>query len=102
MTDGEGTGPSAEEATIEAPEEEEVQPQRHLATPPTPTQADMAEHRDNGHVQYRNWCSDCVEGFGREWPHSTGTVRGIPLISCAYLYLNQRGVFSRNELSEEE
>ena len=47
-------------------EEEEVQPQRLVKTPYTPTKAEMAEHRANGHIPYRNWCPDCVEGFGRE------------------------------------
>ena len=44
---------------------EEVQPQRDICTSDMPTQAEMAEHKDNGHAQYRDWCPDCVEGFGR-------------------------------------
>ena len=57
-------GRSAEGEAIEVPEEEEeVQPQRPIATPATPSQAEMAEHRANGHALYRNWCPDCVEGF---------------------------------------
>ena len=34
------------------------------------TKAEMAEHRANGHLPYRCWCPDCVEGFGREWAHA--------------------------------
>ena len=44
---------------------EEVQPQRDIRTPDMPTQAETAEHKDNGHAQYRDWCPDCVKGFGR-------------------------------------
>ena len=83
-------------------EEEEVQPQRHLATPATPTQAEIDEHRDGGHVQYRNWCPECVEAFAREWAHNTGGERGLPLLSCDYLYVTHKGVFGREELTEEE
>ena len=78
--------------------EEEVQPQKSLRTPPMPTQEDMAEHRCNGHLPYRDWCPDCVEAFGREWAHpSSGGSgqRSIPLLSCDYLFITPRGVFLR-------
>ena len=50
----------------EIPLEEEAQPQRLVKTPYTPTAAEMAEHRANGHLPYRCWCPDCVKGFGHE------------------------------------
>ena len=61
-------GPSPVEG--EPQTEEEAQPQRLVKTPYTPTAAEMAEHRANGHLPYRCWCPDCVEGFGREWAHA--------------------------------
>ena len=85
--------------------EEEIQPQKSLRTPPMPTQEDMAEHRSNGHLPYRDWCSDCVEAFGREWAHpSSGGSgqRSIPLLSCDYLFITPKGVFLRKELPDEE
>ena len=54
---------------------------------------------------YRDWCPDCNEAFGRERAHrGTDSLhqRLVPLISCDYLFITQKGVFSRNELPEEE
>ena len=65
----------------------------------------MADHRDNGHLEYRDWCPDCVEGFGREWAHRAqgrAEDRLIPLVSCDYLFVLQRGVFARDEINENE
>ena len=79
--------------------EEEVEPGKSLPTPTMPTQSELDEHRDNGHIPYRQWCSQCVEGFGREKPHlgGAGKTRSIPLISCDYLFVTARGVFTRSE-----
>ena len=75
---------------VEIHGEEEAQPQRVVKTPYTPTKAEMAEHRANGHIPYRCWCPDCVEGFGREWAHTrSGIERDFPLVSCDYLYITQ-------------
>ena len=83
--------------------EEEAQPQRLVKTPYTPSKTEMAEHRANGHIPYRCWCPDCVEGFGREWAHTgSGIDRDFPLVSCDHLYITQSGAFLRTELSEEE
>ena len=60
---------------------EEVQPQRDIRTPDMPTQAEMDKHKDNGHAQYRDWCPDRVERFGREWDHTQSIgERHVPLI----------------------
>ena len=79
-TDMGGNRPPAEGVTYEAvarstgevvdvPETEEAQLQKSIRTPSMPTPAEMAEHRANGHFPYRDWCPDCVEGFGRAWAH---------------------------------
>ena len=52
-----------EEALLEVPQEE-TQPQRAVRTPSMPTAAEMEQHRSDGHLPYRDWCPDCVEGFG--------------------------------------
>ena len=68
-----------------------------------PTQAEMAEHKNNGHAQYRDWCPDCVKGFRREWAQKkSSSERLAPLISCDYVYKSPTGVFALDELSEEE
>ena len=88
---------------IDAQEPEEIQPRKDLKAPDMPSKAEVAQHRANGHLPYRNWCPDCVEAFGREWPHSAHAMgRLIPLISCDYLFVTQKGVFSKSELSEDE
>ena len=90
-------------AEMEAGEQEEVQPQKHLKTPDMPSKTEVAEHRANGHLPYRTWCPDCVEAFGREWQHTAHTgKRTIPLVSCDYLFVTPKGMFLRKELPEEE
>ena len=51
---------------FDAPEgNHEAHPHQRITTPDMPSPAEMAEHLDNGHAQYRNWCPDCVGAFGR-------------------------------------
>ena len=50
---------------LHAPDEE-AQPQRSIRTPATPSAEELAEHCDNGHIPYQDWCPDCNEAFGRE------------------------------------
>ena len=45
-----------------------------------------------GHVVYRNWCPDCVRGWGRDDRHGA-TKRAeseIPIISFDYCFLSSR------------
>ena len=73
-----------------------------MITPAMPSQEEMDLHRIV-HLPYRLWCPECVEGFAREWPHRRKEVqRLIPLLSCDYLYLSEKGIFARDELDEEE
>ena len=78
--------------------EEEVQPLSQAKSPEMPTMSQMQAHRET-HLPYRSWCPECVEGFGREAPHTSKDQRGrtIPLISLDYLFVTKRGVFSRKE-----
>ena len=88
---------------IDASEQEEVQPQRHLKSPEMPSKTEIAEHRASGHLPYRNWCPDCIEVFGREWQHVAHPGgRTTPLISCDYLFITPKGIFLRKEISDEE
>ena len=79
---------------VEAPEE--VQPQKDLRTPDMPTPAEMAEHKDNGHLDPRDWFPDCVEGFGRERAHKLSPgERLIPLILRLPVHVVQRSFRAR-------
>ena len=71
---------------IEEPNEEEMQTQSTLLLPVMPTSAMRAEHKACGHVPYRSWCDHCVEAFGRERAHASGSLeeRTFPLISIDY------------------
>ena len=91
----------AAENVVEAPIEE-VAPRKVFESPPMPTQAEIDRHRIT-HLPYRCWCPECVEAFGREKPHTrTQGERVLPLISCDYAYQTDKGVFSRDELTEDE
>ena len=89
---GEDSGVGAEgQEVIET--EEETKPKHTPKTPEMPTQSQMDKHHID-HLPYREWCPECVEGFGREWRHmSSSKQRSIPLISCDYLFVTTRGVF---------
>ena len=82
---------------------EEVKQPRDIRTTDVPTQAETAEHKDGSHALYRDWCPDCVEGFGHEWAHKQSMgKRLVPLFSFDYVHISPSGVFARDELSEEE
>ena len=78
--------------------EEETEPRKPMPSPQMPTQSELDEHRID-HIPYRQWCSECVEGFGRERGHTSGwgKTRSIPLISCDYMFMTARGAFTRQE-----
>ena len=94
------SGQPHDEGAIDCPEE--AQPTRAMITPSMPTQEEMDLHRIT-HLPYRPWCTECVEGFAREWPHRHNDVQClIPFISCDYLYFSEKGISARDELDEEE
>ena len=77
----------------------------HTYTLATPAAEELAEHCDKGHIPYRDWCPDCNEALGKERAHiSTDSLhkRLVLLISCDYLFITQKSIFSRDELSEDE
>ena len=84
-------------------EAEEARPHKAVVRPDMPTQAEIDQHRVD-HIPYRAWFPECVEGFGRERAHHAhgAESRSIPLISCDYMYLSSKGVFSKEELPEGE
>ena len=86
-----------------ATEEEEVEPQKVVRTPYTPTATVVAEHRIT-HSPYREWCDECREAFGREAPHTHVEHREawVPVVSTDYLFLSARGVFTREEWQPQE
>ena len=90
------------EGEVSVPEEE-ARPRKELQRPTAPSQAEIDKHRID-HLPYRNWCPECVEGFGRERAHHNheGDGRSIPLVSCDCLWLTPRGVFSRDEVPDDE
>ena len=78
---------------------EETRPRRDIPRPAPPSQEEIDKHKVD-HLPYRNWCPDCVEGFGRERAHRAreGADRDIPLVVCDYLFITPTGVFDRSEL----
>ena len=80
--------------------EDEVQPCKQVKRPTAPTQSELDEHRVD-HLPYRDWCPECVEGFGRESPHISSSVKSawIPVISCDYLFVTTRGAFAKDDFT---
>ena len=83
----------------------EVRPKVPVASPTAPTASQLAEHRDGGHIQYRNWCDDCVEAFGLEDPHEAKdklTGRTVPVISLDYLFVTPKAVYTFKDFEAAE
>ena len=80
----EGQSDEANAGTEITTGEAEVLPQQTVKTPYTPTASELAKHRID-HLPYRDWCPECVDGFGREKPHShDANRRWVPVISMDY------------------
>ena len=84
---------------IEGLSEEEAQTQLPLPSPVTPSSLMRAEHKACGHLPYRSWCDQCVEAFGRERAHASGSTdtRVFPLISVDYMFLSPKGVVFKED-----
>ena len=73
-------------------EQEEAVRQRPLLHPDMPSASEVAHHKTT-HCPYRCWCDECVEAFGREWPHrsaQSGRSRCIPVIHMDYAFLTDQ------------
>ena len=71
--------------------EEAVVP-RQLRRPDQPTQRQIDDHRQAGHIPYRSWCKCCVEGRGLHDQHMAGAERdkldkAVPCISIDYAFM---------------
>ena len=97
MDNGDGADGDMGETLEAAPEE--VDPRRHIATPTLPNAIEIARHRED-HLPYQSWCDQCVEGRGREFGHHAVNhgAREVPTIAFDYLFVNDRGMFTREEL----
>ena len=85
---------------IEAPEE--VQSQGDICTQDMPTQAEMAEHKDNAMHNTGIGAPTASRDLGENALTSSPPVSVSPLISCDDVYISPTGVFARDELSEKE
>jgi hypothetical protein len=84
---------------VEIDADEESEYVRHAHSPDQPTEAQIQEHRENGHHPYRTWCEHCVQGRGRGGPHkSTKSVAPRPIIGIDYFFITSKGVKKSNEL----
>ena len=65
---------------------------RVLPDPGEPTDAQREEHRAKGHIPYRSWCRECVEGRSTGEAHRRRTGdRSISVFSFDYLFLDKAG-----------
>ena len=88
----------------EQQEAEEVQPRRAQPSPDAPTESEMRDHKVD-HLPYREWCDECVEGFGRERAHPAGSrssERRIPVVHLDHLFLTSHGLLAKQDVDEDE
>ena len=80
-------------------DDEEIAPPKRQASPDQPTASEVADH-DLTHLNYRAWCPDCVEAFGRECAHHATDTSGrvVPLVSVDYCFLTDKGIVLRDEV----
>ena len=98
--DGEGNKEDNVDGGAEVAAEQDIEPRRVVPSPVLPSASQVALHRLTHHP-YRSWCDECVEAFGRERVHCSSDHpggRSIPLISMDYLFVNDKGVWTRQEL----
>ena len=83
--------------------QQDAEPRPIAPTPTLPSVSQVTAHRLT-HWPYRSWCDECVEAFGNEWGHQHGDhpARSIPVISMDYLFLCDKGVFTRRELADSD
>ena len=93
-------GESDDEAQVEGEvieaTEEHADPKAVIPTPELPSLSEMEKHRED-HIPYASWCDHCVEGRGRERAHMSinqGS-RVVTTLSFDYLFVNEKGLFTR-------
>ena len=96
VNDGDEVTP--DEDILEAPEEQ-ADEIRQLPTPTLPSLSEIQKHREC-HIPYQSWCDQCVEGRGREMGHTSVDMesRSVATIAFDYLFVNDKGLFTRNEI----
>ena len=96
---GDGDDGANAEEILDAPEEESDQ-KRVLPTPEMPSLSEVLKHRED-HVPYMCWCDHCVEGRGREMGHGRADmeIRSVPTIAFDYMFINDKGAFTADELA---
>ena len=77
---------------------------RILPDPGNPTTSQIEDHRAKGHIPYRTWCKECVEGRSTGEPHRRRTgERSVCVLSFDYLYLDKAGgVMKKNSMLDME
>ena len=73
--------------------ESEVRQPKIIRDPGAPTEHERRAHCVS-HLPYRRWCKICVQGRGRDLPHSTrdrGEL-GAPLLGVDFFFLGEPGV----------
>ena len=66
----------------------DVEQLKMVPDPGQPTEAEVEEHRTNGHIPYRSWCKWCAMGRGIGFPHNDSkTKASIPRIGIDYFYI---------------
>ena len=100
-------GAGAEESEVVAAESDEGDEGQATGTaiaprPYEPTAEDIANHFDNQHIPFRNWCEDCVRGRATGEKHLQRDKGTIPVISFDYLFITRNGIKLRHELEESD
>ena len=99
---GSDAGVEVDGAEVAAGPEDDIAetlPPRRQASPEQPTASEVADH-DTTHLNYRAWCPDCVEAFGRERAHhaTDTTGRVVPMIAVDYCFLTDRGIVFKDDV----
>ena len=87
--------------TVDEESEEDVARQRIAIDPGQPTLEEVEEHRVTHHP-YRSWCEHCVRSRGVGAPHKAHPTGTVPIVSCDYLLVTKKGIFTVDELEAEE
>ena len=87
----EEAGGDSGEPLVQEADSEEARLAFTKTAPKHPTDDAREQHLASGHVPFRSWCTECVEGQAQEEHHKTGaaTENTQPMISMDYCFLSR-------------
>ena len=85
-------------------EEHERRVVKGIPMPELPSEREVTEHNDSGHVPFRSWCMHCVKGraTNRQHMHQETEEDTKTAVMIDYMYMEPRSVGREGEEEDDE